>query len=122
MKAIFDTNILIDYLKGIEAARDELARYQNPLISLITWMEVLVGARDDADFSKIQAFLQNFGRVGLSDAIAQHAVTLRRQHRIRLPDAIIWATALNQEGLLVTRNTRDFPTQHPEIRVPYQLK
>ena len=43
MKALFDTNILIDYLNGIDAARQEIARYEHPSISLITWMEVLVG-------------------------------------------------------------------------------
>jgi len=27
MKAVIDTNILIDYLNGVEAAREELGRY-----------------------------------------------------------------------------------------------
>jgi predicted nucleic acid-binding protein len=33
MKAVFDTNILIDYMNGIEAARDELAKYSVRQIS-----------------------------------------------------------------------------------------
>jgi len=44
MKALFDTNILIDYLNGIGVARSELALYEQPMISSITWMEVMVGA------------------------------------------------------------------------------
>ena len=43
MKGLFDTNILIDYLAGIDEARRELALYRSSLISVITWMEVLVG-------------------------------------------------------------------------------
>jgi len=44
VKALFDTNILIDYLRGIEASRTELDRYEDKAISIVTWMEVLVGA------------------------------------------------------------------------------
>ena len=45
VSALFDTNILIDYLNGVEAARTELGRYSDKAISLITWMEVMVGGR-----------------------------------------------------------------------------
>ena len=44
VKALFDTNILIDYLRGIPAAREELDRHETRAISVITWMEVLTGA------------------------------------------------------------------------------
>lgn len=45
-RALFDTNILIDYLNGIPQARDVLVEYHiNPAISAITWMEVMVGAK-----------------------------------------------------------------------------
>lgn len=36
MRALIDTNILIDYLGGTDAARQELARYAAPAISAIT--------------------------------------------------------------------------------------
>lgn len=41
--------------------------------------------------------------------------------RIRLPDAIIWATADVGGLLLVTRNTRDFDASNPGICIPYTL-
>jgi len=47
MNALLDTNILIDYLNGIDAAREEIARYPKPCISPMTWMEVMVGAEPD---------------------------------------------------------------------------
>ena len=47
MIAVFDTNIVIDALNGVELADSEYNRYERVLISLITWMEVLVGAEGD---------------------------------------------------------------------------
>ena len=41
--------------------------------------------------------------------------------RVKLPDAIILATAQSAASILVTRNTRDFPVGPPGIRVPYKL-
>lgn len=51
--------------------------------------------------------------------IAERAVAIRREHRMRLPDAIIWASAQSQGALLVTRNSNDFPPEEPGVRVPY---
>ena len=60
MKALFDTNILIDYLNGIEAARTEIERPADRLVSIITWMEVLAGAGDDEEEEVIEMFLRDF--------------------------------------------------------------
>jgi len=119
MKALFDTNILIDYLNGIEAARDELALYEQAMISSITWMEVLVGAVGEDEEVQLRAFLSRFTVLPVDIEVSERAVELRRQYRMRLPDAIIWATAQCASALLVSRNTRDFPAEHPGVRVPY---
>jgi predicted nucleic acid-binding protein len=119
VKALFDTNILIDYLSGRPAAEAELARYRERLISSVTWMEVLAGARGDEDEDVIDLFLRDFRVVDVTRLIAREAVTLRRSHRLRLPDAIIWASARTESALLVTRNTKDFSKQEPGVRVPY---
>jgi len=120
MRALFDTNILIDYLKGIGAAKNEIARYEKPLISLVTWMEVLAGTDAD-DEAKVRAFLRRFLCIGIDGAVAEQAVVLRQTRRIKLPDAIIRATAMNENALLVSRNTKDFPADSPDIRVPYVI-
>lgn len=120
MRAVFDTNVLIDYLAGVGAARDELRRYESPAVSIVTWMEVLVGARDEAEHASLEQFLKRFEVVPLDEAIARRAVALRQAERLRLPDAIIWATAVERGQLLVTRNTRDFPEEDPGVRVPYR--
>lgn len=120
MKALLDTNILIDYLNGVEEARREIDLYADPIISPITWMEVMAGAAEGED-AAIRGFLARFAQPGIDADVAEAAITLRRQHRLRLPDAIIWATAKCQGALLVTRNTKDFPAEAPGVRVPYRL-
>ena len=120
VKALFDTNILIDYLNGIEQAQGELARFTDKAISLITWMEVMVGATCDTA-PAIRRFLSLFASVPVDGAIGELAVVLRQKHRIKLPDAIVWATAQEHGRILVTRNTKDFSDAEPGIRIPYRL-
>lgn len=119
VKALFDTNILIDYLKGIDAARDEVARYRERLVSIVTWVELLAGSRSEAEEDVIEMFLRDFQVVGLTREIAREAVAIRRARRVRLPDAVIWASARSQSALLISRNTKDFPPDDPGVRVPY---
>jgi predicted nucleic acid-binding protein len=120
VKALFDTNILIDYLGGVGAAKKELLRYEYRAISTITWMEVLVGTTAD-DEAAIRTWLGSFQLITLDAAIANRAVEIRKQRRIRLPDAIVWASAEVNSLLLVSRNTKDFPADEPGVRVPYKV-
>ncbi|MDB5788192.1 type II toxin-antitoxin system VapC family toxin [Caballeronia mineralivorans] len=120
VRALFDTNILIDYLGGASAAKKELARYEYKAISTITWMEVLVATTAE-DEAVIRAWLGSFDVIALDTAIANRAVEIRKQKRIRLPDAIVWASAQVNSLLLVSRNTKDFPADEPGVRVPYKI-
>lgn len=58
MDAVFDTNIIIDALNGIDEANVEYGRYEHVFISRITWMEVLVGAQEDD--AELRDFLPYF--------------------------------------------------------------
>ncbi|RLA46799.1 MAG: VapC toxin family PIN domain ribonuclease [Gammaproteobacteria bacterium] len=120
MRALMDTNILIDYLNGIDAAREEISRYDTPLISAITWMEVMVGVTDDEQ-ETIRSFLSRFTQVAIDAEVAEIAVSIRRKYKMRLPDAIIWACAKRESALLVSRNTKDFPADLPDVRMPYRF-
>lgn len=122
MRAVFDTNILIDYLNGVPQAALELARFEQAAISPITWMEVMAGATTEAERVAQRQFLAGFERIELSEVVMEQAAALRREQRLRLPDAIILASALSQNLLLVTRNTKDFdPQKWVAVRVPYVL-
>ena len=121
MNAVLDTNILIDFLQGHRSAKRELNRYEHPAISLITWMEILVGAETEEEEQVLRKFLSRFHLLQIEEDVAELAVSLRKTRRLRLPDAIIWSSAQSRNMLLVTRNTRDFPADDPSIRVPYRL-
>ncbi len=120
VKALFDTNVLIDFLNEVPEARTELARYRDKAISIITWMEVMIGAGGELE-TQTRAFLNRFTIIELQSNIAGRAVEIRREHRMKLPDAIIWATADVNSMLLVTRNIKDFPEDTPGVRIPYKL-
>ena len=120
MKALLDTNILVDYLNGVESARGEMARHDALLISAVSWMEVMVGATEEEE-PAVRGFLAGFEQVPVDEAVAETAVILRREHGMRLPDAIIWASAKSREALLVSRNTKDFPADAPDVRAPYSV-
>ncbi|MEX0872927.1 MAG: PIN domain-containing protein, partial [Aquisalimonadaceae bacterium] len=66
-------------------------------------------------------FLEGFDVIPIDSNVAERAVVLRRTNGIRLPDALIQATAERNNALLDTRNTKDFPSYLPGIRVPYEL-
>jgi len=119
MKALFDSNILIDFLQGNEAAREELNLYSAVAISRITWMEVLIGATTKTEERLRLKFLAEFETLELNAAVAHEAVELRRRRRLKLPDAIILASARVAQAILVTRNHRDFFRNDPEVRIPY---
>ncbi len=120
MRALFDTNILIDYLLGYNEAKLEIEQYNEPAISIITKMEVLVGASVD-DEDKIKSFLEHFTIIPLNEEIAEIAVEIRKNKKIKLPDAVIWASAKYINSLLITRNIKDFAAQSADIKVPYSV-
>jgi predicted nucleic acid-binding protein len=121
VRAVLDTNILIDYLAGVEQAAAELRRYRVPLVSRISWIEVLAGAVDEPEEPIVRAFLERLRLVEITAAVAEEAVRIRQERHLRLPEAIILATARVEGCQLVTRNTRDFSVDWPEIREPYRL-
>jgi hypothetical protein len=117
---LFDSNILIDYLRGISQARAECDKHSDRAFSIITWMEVMAGstAANEAD---ARSCLLNFHTLPLTAEIAERAFLLRRASGIKLPDAIIQATAEGSGRVLVTRNTRDFASGSQGVRIPYTL-
>lgn len=121
----FDTGIVIDALLGIEQGRAELRRAISQTgrawLSRMAWIEVM-SKSSGAELREMERFLAGFAIDEIDSEIADRAAALRRERKgIRLPDAIILATALVRGRVLVTRNTRDFPAEMPGIRIPYTL-
>ena len=118
---VLDTVILVDALLGVEQAKRELLSRRRHWISRLTWTEIMAGAHPDGD-GDAEDFLRFFSVIEVSEEIGRRAALIRSQQKtIRLPDAIIWASAQTTGRILVTRNIRDFPAKMPGIRVPYTL-
>lgn len=120
MRAIIDSDVLIDYLQGVGRAKLELERYDQAEISIVSWMEIMAGADTPGETKACRDFLSCFPVHQLSMEIANEAVAVRKKFRVRLPDAIVWATARVNGCQLVTRNTKDFPSKDPSVRIPYR--
>lgn len=110
---VLDTNIVIYYLAGKLPASDldfldeTVNRTAN--ISVITKLELL-GWKNASkeDLELLTFFIQDSQVFGLNEEVADTTVVIRRKYRIKLPDAIIAATALTYNHTLVTNNHTDF--------------
>jgi predicted nucleic acid-binding protein len=65
--------------------------------------------------------LARFVVLPLDDAAANHAVLIRRERRLKLPDAIILATAVSRNMTLVTRDEKAFGKHNANVRIPYRI-
>lgn len=108
-----DSDILIDYLRGFEKAREFLIHASDEatlVISIISVVEIYAG-KDTQDAEKrklIDEFLSNFQIIDLSLATAKHAGELRRDFQKPFADMIIAASVLESRASLVTKNKKHF--------------
>jgi hypothetical protein len=106
---LVDTNILI-YLSKKKLQFNKVASPDDKLfISVITYMEVL-GYKFSSNFEKqfIEKICRNLPVINLNSKIVEKVIQIRQNNRIKLPDAIILATALVNKFELVTANVTDF--------------
>jgi predicted nucleic acid-binding protein len=120
----FDSNILIDLLRGFQQPKAELERAVQRgrvWISRVVWIEVMSKGDGEA-LRRTEVLLSGFGVDEVDEEIAERAAALRRERSsLKAMDAIILATALTRGRVLITRNTKDFPAEMPGIRIPYKL-
>jgi predicted nucleic acid-binding protein len=89
--------------------------FMNPIIdavaniSVITKIEVLGFRMTKNEHEKLlEDFMHDAVVLALNDLVIDKTIQIRREHKIKLPDAIIAATALVYDFTLITRNTTDF--------------
>ena len=104
LKRVLDTNAILYFLGGQLAAPLPSGRY---FISVISEMELLsYPLLDDTSQSKIEGFLAGITIIGLSELVKKSAIRLRRDHQLKLPDAIVAGTALSLNAELVTNDSK----------------
>ena len=118
-KIICDTDVMIDFwdLKNVrhastKAILEENIELDNVVLSAITKMELLLGATNKNDLTKIKKNLQRFNVALLDADITIKAFELiekyQLSHGLALPDSIIAATAIITDLELFTYNLKDY--------------
>jgi predicted nucleic acid-binding protein len=114
IKYLWDTNTAIYYLQqqfppAAEKFIDDLLKNEQPVISAITEIELLCWkAATEKDVELLHQFINDALVIELEQPIKLKTAEIRKEHRIKLPDAIIAATALIYDLTLLSRNVNDF--------------
>jgi len=100
---ILDTNVLLYHVQGRLSTPLGIGKY---MVSFVTEIEVLSYPQiSQAEENELrQMFSADIIVVGLTDDIKERAISVRRNHRLRVPDALIVATALELSTELVTND------------------
>ena len=114
IKYLWDTNTVIYYLQqqfppSSEIFIDDILKEESPIISAITEIELLCWkTATEKDLEVLNGFISNSQVIELEKTIKLKTAEIRKMHGLKLPDAIIAATALIYGFTLITRNTEDF--------------
>lgn len=117
MRVVIDTNVIIDHFRGVEAATRQMEEIEagnfEGLISTITIMELMAARRmTESRKEAIQSILGIFTTVAVDKGVASKAGELlskyRLSHGLDPIDALIAATALNNDAVLFTLNKKHF--------------
>ena len=121
---LFDTDILVWIQRGNHRAAVLVDREEERCISVLTYMELLQGAREKRQHEYILDFLSEYGFriLPLSENIGHRAAIYVEEyslsHGLRAGDAIIAATAADNNLTLCTGNHRHYrPIKELKLKV-----
>ena len=113
-RILVDTDVIIELLKGNPKALDRLREFGIDRISIsaITVMELFFGAFNKSELGQIKEDLAAFEILYVDEETSRCAVDLMerfsKSHHLKIPDAIIGATAITSKSKLFTYNRKDF--------------
>jgi predicted nucleic acid-binding protein len=111
---IFDTDVLIWFFRGDEAAKNLIESRHDRALSIVSLMELFQGARSLTELKVIRRFVpaNGFQVIPITESISHVAATLMEEYCLRnglqLADALIAATARETAAVLATGNVRHF--------------
>ena len=109
---LIDTNAVIDYLgsklpaTGMDFMNGVIDAVPN--ISVVTKIEVLGFNTTDEHYQILYSFINDATVFDLTNNVVDASIEIRKKYKTKLPDAIIAATALVYDLVLVSRNISDF--------------
>lgn len=123
---LMDTNAVSDYFKDKfpEAAINFMDGVidEKPILSLITKIELLCWEVAIDVENNVKDFINSSIILEISPKVIEYWIQIRRVTKIKLPDAIIAATALTHNITLITNNEKDFMRiEGLKILNPYKL-
>jgi predicted nucleic acid-binding protein len=123
-KLLFDTDVLIEYLRGKDEEKSYIDSIQEVIyMSSITMAELYAGVRKGAESRRLEIFIETFEVISLNSTIAKIGGLYRNQynpsHGIGLADALIAATAKEIDAQVITFNIKHFPMLDNVIK-PYE--
>ncbi len=114
MPLLLDTNVLIYNLQGalsadVKASVRQAMDAKQAFISVITRIEVLGWkGYNDTTLQQMGQLLSKLAEIPLTEAVVQDTIRIRKQFGLKLPDAVIAASATVQRIALLTGNVDDF--------------
>lgn len=111
---IFDTDVLIWCFRGNKKAATLINKENNREISVVNYMEIIQGALNKKELNIIRSFLRemNLSMLPLSENISARAAVLIEEYalssELKMADALIAATAIENHSVLCTGNIRHY--------------
>jgi len=111
---LIDTDVLIWYMRGNTKALDELEKHKNFSISVVTYMEIVQGMRNNKELTALRKALKgwNCNIIYISEEISSKAMFYVEQHYLshsmQIADALIGATAASYGLPLLTGNDKHY--------------
>lgn len=106
---LIDSNIVIDFSANLIPKKGSsllaICFDEEPIISVINKIELL-GYHLVTD--EVKDLVNASLVIGLTDEIVDQTIQIRKQYKMKLPDAVIAATAITSDLILLSRNTVDF--------------
>ena len=105
-----DTNAIIDYLENkLPTKATAFIDNLDMQLSVISRIELLAWSKiSPQQLQQLNGFISASHIYNLSEEIIQKTIEIRKWHNLKLPDAIIAATAVANSLTLITRNISDF--------------
>jgi len=108
-KGLLDSNVIIDASKGIVSTQDIVNEYDYLYTSIISYVETQgYNFEDNQEKEIVTQILKSVEIINLNKEIADTAIKYRKQKKIKLPDALILATAKHLNADLLTSDISDF--------------